>query len=149
MNSVVTMYADVNTEITAYNTAHSTTHSLLRIYRWRNTRIEVPAVYTWMPIQAPFEERDPSRWRDTITLVPRIAVAYTDGEESFPALEVYADCFRYVVDGKFDRHDPLGGVTQWARRVSMRFTSDTFNDIEYLVWEAPMEFRVDRNIHTP
>lgn len=147
MNGIVLLEQAINDGIDTYNSDNGATWDTLRVYRWRPRKIEVPAIYNWIPAEAPFEQRDLARWRDTITINVRVALDFSDTIEDMGALEFYADMFRYVVDGALDQNRPLSGASYVALRRGMRLVSDNFDQIDYLCAEFLIEAWLDRRVH--
>jgi hypothetical protein len=124
-------------------------HGDLRVYRWRPLEVEAPALYNWIT-DAPFEQRDLARWRDTLNLSVRIAMLLTDPETMYGRLEEYADAFREVMDPAFDpqaQGGPLAGTATRIARTGMRMVPDRFTGQDYLAIEFSVSAQLDRFIH--
>jgi hypothetical protein len=127
-----------------------TLSSELRVYRWRPSTVDVSrggAVYNWLH-PSPFEWRDVSnvRARDSLNLVARIAVRYTDDQETMRRLEGYVDLFRDKADGAFRQLRPIGSQAKWVERVAFQPVVDTFNEVDYLAFEFQLMAWLDRNV---
>lgn len=122
-----------------------TVHPDLRVYRWRPRTIELPAIYNWVP-DAPFEQRDLTRFRDTLTVLSRVAVRHSDVDDEMVKVEEYADAFRERLDAEFHQNQPLEGAATRVIRTGMGTVLDTFNEIDVLCVEFRSQAQLDRLI---
>lgn len=124
----------------------------LRVYRWRPLTVDVSrggAIYNWLA-PASFEWRDVSnvRARDVLNLSVRIAVRFTDDQDSMRRLERHVDEFREAADVAFRSVEPIGVHAKWVDRTAFQPTVDTFNEVDYLAFEFTLTAWLDR-IVTP
>lgn len=117
----------------------------MRVYRWRPNTIELPALWNWMG-PSPYEQRDLSRFRDTLTILTRVGVRHTDVDEEMAQLELIADGFREVADPALASWRPLSGSATATIRRGMGMAVDRFNDVPVLCIEFSIEARMDRQI---
>jgi hypothetical protein len=119
-----------------------------RVYRWRPLgNIELPAIYNWMD-PSPAEWRDAAghRHRDTISIVTMCAVRRTDSDEFMGRLEVFADCYREVVDAAYRSGQPLNNAAKWADRPMMQMADDEFDNAPVLAVKFTSIFHLDRSV---
>jgi hypothetical protein len=117
------------------------------VRRWKPLNlVDAPMVYNWLP-DAPFEQRDLQRWRDTLQLLTRISIPGSDVETKTARFERYADKFREIADPLFDQNQPLNGSCYRIKRTGMSTVADTFNEISVFAIQFRVEVWLDRHIH--
>lgn len=150
MNELITVENGMNDAIQVAKDAGliDTTIPSIQVHRWRPTSINPPSVYNLIS-PSPFQQMDQLRWRDTINILVRIAVAYGEDSSEMYILEPLTDVFRQQIDpllaGSVGTR-PFNGAAEWAERSDMRSVEDQFNDIPYACMEFVIQARMDRMI---
>jgi hypothetical protein len=122
-------------------------HPELRVYRWRDSAMQVPCIWNWLQ-NSPLEQRDLSRWRDTLFVAVHIGDTWASTEASMERLETWSDSFREVIDPALDQAGPVGAnAYKVSRRDMGTFVEDLGGGLLVFGFRFVIEAWLDRHIH--
>ena len=132
MDGLVALEDTVNAELPTGATS-------LTVTRWRPLSLpDLPALWNWMPTDAPAEKLDTAANRDTFQISAYVGVEHSDADEEMAAIEIYADVVCQVFDVDFRNSPFLAGAVQIADRSGRRLVIDTFGESDVLCIEIPL-----------
>jgi hypothetical protein len=150
VDQIVALEAQVQTRVNSGNNGgtYLTANQLLRTYRWQPHVVQPPALWNWIG-NAPYEQRDQTRFRDNVQVLVRIGILHGDTDQEMVDLETIADHARDMIDPALNKRQnpgPLGGAATWAIRQGMRTAVWDIGGVQLLGIELPLMCQLDRQV---